>query len=443
MDKSRDFLKKNIDIDSTIVLACSGGSDSMCLLSLLIDESKKKNWKIIVAHVNHGLRKESDEEEAFVKKFCKDNDILLEVKRLEFENFNEAIGRRRRYEFFEQVAIKYKAGYLLTAHHGDDLIETVLMRLTRGSNLKGYMGILPVSQNDKYKILRPLLLVDKKDILDYLEEKKISYVKDNSNDSMSYTRNRYRKQVLPFLKEENSQVHEKYVQFSQELNDYFTFVEEYIKEKHFIVDNSIVINKIKLESEFIKRKCIEMLVREIQKEDVLDISKVQMKEILKMLDGKNRVIDLFGGYQCEVSYGILKLVKKEEVKKYKLPFVQDMELESGKLCFEKEEVGDTNYEIRLSSKDIVLPLWVRCKKDGDIMTIKGMNGHKKLSDIFINEKISKRMRDKIPVVTDSLDTILWLPGIKKSKFAKDKTEKYDIILKYEVKGKNECKIKTK
>lgn len=102
------------------------------------------------------------------------------------------------------------------------------MRLTRGSNLSGYIGIKEVSINDKYKILRPLLMVTKEEIIEYLESNNIIYAIDNTNKEMEHTRNRYRHVILPFLKKENAKVHEKYLKFSKELIEYDNFVNNYI-----------------------------------------------------------------------------------------------------------------------------------------------------------------------------------------------------------------------
>jgi tRNA(Ile)-lysidine synthase len=101
--------------------------------------------------------------------------------------------------------------------------------------------------------------------------------------------------------------------------------------------------------------------------------------------------------------------------------------------FVKEEESDSNFICRINSTDISLPLYIRNKKDGDSMNIKGMNGTKKIKDIFINSKISKEERDNWPIVVDSKDNIVWLPGLKKSKYNKEKNEKYDIIIKYIIK----------
>ena len=257
MKKVIDFLKENLDKNASIVVACSGGPDSMCLLDLVTKLKDELNLNIIVAHVNHKLRSESEEEAKMVENYAKENNItfeLLEITDYINGNFTEEDARKRRYNFFNEIIKKYQASALLTAHHGDDLIETILMRLTRGSNLSGYIGIKEISQTDNYKTLRPLLTITKDEIVNYLKENNVPYRLDKTNEELKHTRNRYRHIVLPFLKKENPKVHEKYLKFSKELIEYDNFVNTYIKDKKFIVDNSIVINKVSSEIDFIKRK---------------------------------------------------------------------------------------------------------------------------------------------------------------------------------------------
>lgn len=197
---------KNLKIpkDESVVLACSGGPDSMFLLNLLYN----MGISCVVAHVNHKVRKESDEEYLFLKSYCSERDIIFEGREItdfvtgNFENY----ARNFRYSFFKEIVDKYSAKYLFTAHHGDDLMETILMRLTRGSSLKGYAGFSSISERDGYKIIRPLIYLDKDFIENYNKDNDIPYSIDYTNDLDDYTRNRYRHNVLPFLKEEDNLV---------------------------------------------------------------------------------------------------------------------------------------------------------------------------------------------------------------------------------------------
>ena len=144
MKETEEFLNSILKDNTKIVLGLSGGPDSMCLFHVLNSLKDKYNLEIICAHVNHNTRKENQKERDFVKEYCLKNKAIFEEMTIsEYKNnkFTESEAREKRYAFFDQVMQKYKASYLMTAHHGDDLIETILMRMVRGSNLKGYIGI--------------------------------------------------------------------------------------------------------------------------------------------------------------------------------------------------------------------------------------------------------------------------------------------------------------
>ena len=140
-----------------IVIGCSAGPDSMALVDMLLKIREKYELSLIIAHVNHNVREESYEEAEYVKKYCESNNIVFETMIIEEygdDNFeNEA--RTIRYNFFDSLIQKYNADYLMTAHHADDLIETILMRMVRGSNLSGYAGFKKIVQMDNYLIVRP------------------------------------------------------------------------------------------------------------------------------------------------------------------------------------------------------------------------------------------------------------------------------------------------
>ena len=223
MKKVETKLLTTLKKGATVVCACSGGPDSMALLSVINNIREKLNLKVICAHVNHKVRKESDDEAKLVEKYAIDNNDIFELfeitKYHEKTNFHED-ARIIRYKFLEDVVNKYNADYLMTAHHGDDLIETILMRISRGSNLKGYIGFKYINNWNKIKLIRPLVFKTKEELENYNKENNIPYVIDNSNYSELYTRNRYRHNILPLLKYEDKNIHLKYLQFSMELNKY-------------------------------------------------------------------------------------------------------------------------------------------------------------------------------------------------------------------------------
>ena len=176
-----NFSFQNNDV---IVVGCSSGPDSMALVDMLLKIREKYQLCLVIAHVNHNVRKESYEEAEYLKEYCDLNNLLFESMVIEEygdDNFhNEA--RNIRYNFFENLVKKYNANYLMTAHHGDDLIETILMRMVRGSNLNGYSGFKEVVLMDGYKIVRPLIHYTKQELEDYVRENNVKYYVDSSND---------------------------------------------------------------------------------------------------------------------------------------------------------------------------------------------------------------------------------------------------------------------
>ncbi|MGN1378811.1 MAG: tRNA lysidine(34) synthetase TilS [Bacilli bacterium] len=429
-----NFLNEKINKDDLVIVACSGGPDSMCLLSLVLTKTKN----IICAHVNHNIRRQSLEEYNYVENFCKKHNIIFEGLNIRFENTNnfENNARKKRYEFFIELKEKYNAKYILTAHHGDDLIETVLMRITRGSKLSGYLGI----KKENNVFLRPLLYVTKEDIYKYLNSHNITYYIDETNYEENHQRNRYRKVVIPFLKKEDKNVHRKYLKFSEELENYDNFVNNYIKKLGLINFNKnyIYIDKVKKESKFIRKKVVELLIKIIQENDYLEVNDNVLLDLVNaLLSSKSNIeISLNNGYVAQKNYNIFTIKKKLNIDNYCIIF--DSYFENNDYIIKKVDniSANSNYVIRLNSNDINLPIIIRNRKDGDKIFVKNL-GLKKVKDILINEKINIDKRKNLPIVTDSKNNVLWIPGIKKSKFDIGKNKNCDIILLCERKDENE------
>jgi len=435
MKEEQEKLSKLLK-NKTVIVSCSGGPDSMALLSIVNNIKDTNNVKVIVAHVNHKVRKESDEEALMVEKYAKDNSDIFELYEIneyhDKANFHED-ARKIRYAFLKDLKDKYKADYLLTAHHGDDLIETILMRITRGSNLKGYIGFKEESNWEGIKILRPLIRRTKKYLEEYDKENNIPYRIDKTNYSDDYTRNRYRNKIIPLLKEENENINLKYLKLSEEMNRYYEYVkEEALNSYNKIIDkeNNIIISKLiklpKLQIECI----ISELIVKFQLEDYLPINDNLFSDMINILSSRktNSIINLPNNYVFGKEYDKL-IFKKITNNVEAIDYVLDKDY-SGEIfdIFYAKEFDKSNNTIALNSSEIKLPLKLRTKKDGDLIEVLNLKGKKKISDIFINAKINKDKRNSYPILVDSNDVVLWIPSVKKSKFAKEINEKYDIIL---------------
>lgn len=435
MDTVLNFIR-NLNLNNkTVVLGLSGGPDSMFLSYVLLKLREELNIKIVAAHVHHNLRKESDDEALFVENYCKKNNIIFEMMKIEeYPNnkFSEDKARQIRYDFFKNIIKKYNADILFTAHHADDLMETILMRLTRGSTLKGYAGFETISIDKGYKIAKPLIFLQKSEILEYLKEFNIKYVIDMSNKSNHYTRNRYRNYIVPKLKEEDSKVHTKFIKFNKLILD----AHEYISKQTDIIYTNIVINNEIVLKEFnnldriIKISLLEKFLKNNYEDNISAINSKHIDLIIDMVNNNNTMINLPLNKILKIEYGKLKMIDDKVYNDYEYILNKDIILDTGKIIFKDSDSDTSNYTIYLDSNELSLPLYVRNRRVNDKMVIKNMNGHKKINDILTDCKVPTAIRPLYPIVVDSNNTIIWIPGIKKSNFDKKNQGKYDIILKY-------------
>lgn len=435
MKEAHEYLLKNISENETVVAAISGGADSMALLDLLVKIKAQKNINVICTHVNHGVRKNSIKEEAYVKNYCQIHNVVFEVlhiKNYGDDNFHDE-ARQKRYAFFEKMVKKHNAKYLFTAHHADDLIETILMRLVRGSSLKGYAGFEEVTNKDGYILMRPLIRINKEEIVKYCKKNKIKFVTDESNTKDKYTRNRFRKYIIKPLKKECKNLNAKTIQFSESLLEAERYIEKVTSEKRnkLLKDNVIIVDKLNSEDMIIRKRIINLLLEQTYKANINRVNNKHVDSILKLIiSDKNGSVNLPDGYIGLKEYNKFTLDQIATLQSYCFELTSDIKLPNGKTISFVKTLEDNNHYCYLSSKDIKLPLIVRNRQDGDSIAVKNLNGTRKVNDIFIDQKIDKKDRDLWPIVTDSDGNIVWLPGLKKTNFDKSKNETCDIILKY-------------
>lgn len=426
--------KLNIDAKEVIVVAVSGGPDSMALLSLL--ESYFKT--IVCVHVHHNTgRIGQDEDEKFVKNYALEHHHIFESMKIEEYNkknfHNQA--HKKRYQFFEIILKKYHSKYLFTAHHGDDLMETMLFRMMRGSTIEAFHGFSEISFKNDYMIIRPLLKYTKAELLEYNKKNNISYRIDDSNEKDVYTRNRIRKNILPFMKKEQKNVHLKFLKLSEELEEMETFIKKEAeqKKKEWYHNNTLNITKWNDVETIIQKRILQQILSDIylEEQELLETAHIELLQNLILSATSGTKLTFPKGIQIKKEYQTILFGNENQETSYTMILEDNLVLPNGhEIKFEIEAETDSNFVCRLKKEELVLPLFVRTRKEQDRMQVKGLNGSKKIKEIFINEKIPEHLRANYPIVTDSTGKIVWLPGVKKSQFDKTKEEKYDIILRY-------------
>ena len=405
----------------------------MALLHYLINNYKDK---IIVAHINHNVRKQSNTEELFLSNYCKDNNITFECMKItEYkENNFENEARKKRYKFYKEILTKYNSSYLFLAHHADDLMETIIMKIIRGSNINGYAGIKKISYQDNYYIVRPFLDYTKQDILEYIKKYNITYYDDYTNNDITYTRNRIRHNIIPLLKKEDINIHKKFIKYSNTLNEYNDYINYEVNNiiKDIYINNTLYLDKFNIMHPFIKKNILYHILNNIYNNKENIVKDIHIKNILNLINNPkpNITINMPNNIYVTKEYNILIFSNKYNIENYNIKFDKKASINN----FTIEQIENTSLNgndiCRLNSNEISLPLYIRNKKDGDYIELLGLNKKKKIKEIFIECKIPIRQRNNYPVLVDSKNNILWLPNLKKSKFNKKINEKYDIILKY-------------
>ena len=458
MEKFYTLIKKNhlLEKGSTIVVGVSGGPDSLALIHLLNKLKDKWELKLVVAHVDHMFRGEQSKEEMlFVLDYCKELNIMCEAKQIDVTAYaaqhqlsSQVASRECRYAFFKEVLDKYQSRYLALGHHGDDQVETILMRMVRGSTGEALAGIQIKRKFHNGYIIRPLLANTKEQILSYCDENHLVPRFDPSNEKTDYTRNRFRKYVLPFLKEENPLVHERFQHFSETFLEDETYLQVLTQQQMNTVlkrkEKSVVEIDINLFLNLplpLQRRGIQLILNYLYENIPSSLSSIHIESLLTLLtqNHPSGSLDFPGGLKVIKSYqNCLFTFEHDKVKEYRfeLDIPSVVKLPNGfKITCDVMRIASLefngNESFLLNSKALVRPLIIRTRKPGDKIKLKGMNGRKKVKDIFIDEKIPLHSRYSWPVVEDGNGNILWLPGLKKSTYEADSASEDEyVVLQY-------------
>lgn len=431
-----------------IILAISGGPDSMALLYIM--DKLKKDFKITltVAHVNHSLRPEADEEESFVKEcslnlgipFYSHKADVAKIALQEKKSIEEA-GRQVRYQFFDRLLKDLKADLIATAHHQDDNAETVLLNLLRGTGIKGLRGIMPVNDN----IIRPLLAISKAEIMTYIKDNSLPYCIDESNFDPIYLRNKIRNELIPLLeKEYNPRIVEglsKLALIAREENEFLELKSEQVFNKALLSQSA---STIKLDHTILATLpialCKRVLLRalgEMAGEEGWEANDIDIILDLMTKSGSSKMVQLKKDVKVRKVYDelVFSTTQKETISfDYLLDIPTTVMLPSGDEYLIKlvkaQDFNAEKYTTYVDYDKCTLPLHLRSRKPGDVFSPYGLKGSKKLKDFFIDLKIPYSKRSEVPLLTSAEGDIYAVVGYRVSNLAfVDKDTKRILVIK--------------
>ena len=435
-----------------IIAGVSGGADSVALFCLMEKFREKCSFDFCVVHVNHNLRGQEAQRDAdFVREMCRQRQVeyfeySVDVKKTAREKklSCEEAGRMLRMEAFQEQMKRWNGTKIALAHHRNDLAETMLHHLCRGSGLRGLCGILPV-QGEK---IRPLLCLEREEIEQYLREQGIAYVTDSTNDSDDYTRNRIRHQVLPILEE---QVNQRAVAHMAEASDKLQKIEDYLQRQ---VQNLLEsCQSIDRQPGFLDEKLFdaEPILQEYailqQIERICgkrkDVTSLHVKEILALADKPVGKYTQIPGKYCVVRLydGILMEKEKKDENNPKQELCLKLDVQGGfrdeRVSLrifpnEGQKIPQKRYTKWLNYDKISKDLCLRTRRPGDYLVVTPKGGRKKIKDYFIDSKVPRQMRDRVLLLAIEQE-IVWVVGYRISEAYKV-TEHTKTILEIEYKG---------
>ena len=429
--------------EDKIAIALSGGVDSIVLFHLLVTEYKDSYKELVVFHINHGLREESYEEAEFVERFVKDFDVKFYKEELNMSDLErdshtseEMLARELRYQAFNKMAKLEGVTKLLTAHHKNDQVENILMRLLTGRSIDHSLAICEEIEMAGLTIYRPLLNSLKAELEEYAKEKNLHYYIDATNFDTDYTRNNIRHNIVPLLNDINSGSFDNLINFA----NYYQNINNNLKKAILSNKDNYIFSRDEDKISLVKDKFLELneeemyfLLKDLITDElgVFDIKQKAIFDVVSSLkkNSGNKSYDLKNNLKIISQYETLYIHKIE-----KKCYNDKIEIIIDKICENSVyEFYQNKFIISTDAKDSEigfnkseLPLLVTKKKEGDRVRRGEIN--KKLSRIFIDEKVPKELRDTLPVIRNNKGEVLGVLGIG-TKVNKNKIYDYYIKMK--------------
>lgn len=396
--------------DSHIVLAISTGVDSMVLLHQLLTNYRQTYRQITCLHVNHGIRTAAKTEQSFMQRYCKQHGVDLFVHELDLShviaagNSIENEARTLRYAWFDQMMEELEADVLLTAHHLDDQIETIFYRIMTGRSTRSKLGMDECILRKNYVLAKPLLAVSKSEIRTYQHEQHVPFFEDETNQDNQYVRNDIRNRLLPAI-DENRQLS------TQQLLKIKAWHDEQLNVIHQEADH-FILNKVKAEtnnheihfsrSEFLKLRhtvkivVLDKLIDKLALEQ--PISEKMYESWLTQIASNHAQCTLYTTDKWIIHIAYDKFILMAN---YEQALSQIKVNQPGTYTFSRY-----NIEIQADLPQDEFPLTIRTRQVGDKYELNGSTGHKKVSRLFIDEKIIQRQREEMPVIVTADEEII-------------------------------------
>lgn len=407
---------KMLDKGDRIIVALSGGADSVALLNFLLSIKEEFALTLMAVHINHNLRgEESNSDERFVRELCAEKNVELFVKSIDIDKIaretkvsTELCGRNERYNYFKELSTRFSAK-IATAHTASDNTETVLFNLTRGTGLKGMTGISPVREY----IIRPLIYVTRTEVEEYCTVNNYSFVTDSSNLTDDYTRNKIRHNAVPCLKEINPELDSTILRNSRLFSDYNDYICQQVQ---------IAISKAKTDYGYdadylcnLHPALLNSVVYRICKDDNIDIEYCHIQLIVDCLKNSGSV-DLQGTKRAVVKQRILRFLNSEDknITYLRMKFSENMSFEINNKKYEVAFSVDDNKKNLINPELLGKNLFFRMREPGDVFTLPQRNVTKSLKKLFNELKIPAEKRHSLLLLTDG-SVIYWIESVGVSK----------------------------
>ena len=428
IEKIKEFISKYHLISSgeKILIGVSGGPDSMALLFALNSLKDEYKLQLTSCYVDHKLRKESKDEAIFVSRVSKDLDIPFVLKELNVDAIKkgktlEEAARICRYKALEEARRESNGDKIAVAHHLDDQVETILMRILRGTSIKGLKGI-PIKNG---VIIRPLRNVWREEILNFCRENNIPYLIDRSNLSPVFTRNRIRLELIPLLQDYNPKVKEALLRLSSQAEEVDIFLENI--EKNLLegctkssCEAFIPLSLLQGLPEILRIRVVIKLLNELSPKSYMVNTKAY-NMILELINkSTGRAFNLPGGgiaYRDPDGIRIISTIPSLNEYKLNIPgvtFIYEMNkrfiIDTISVENLPSKLPDSPYTFYLDFDKIKMPIFLRAPKEGDRFCPLGLDGKsKKLQDIMVDRKVPKEYRGMYPLIVDSKGDIICIP----------------------------------